>query len=505
MLRGFRKTRILVIICGPKSIVAPCEGVLRATHPAVPCVQWTEVINRVSPIDILSERFRLTLRPLYPLAILSFERADSIMKKTILLCIVSGFLGAMASEMIQNFEADQPVAAQEQPVPRDPTAIPAGPRQPNAFAPERKPQQRTTTGKADSTLPGTQIPAQPNPQGKTPPPVPLGALTAEEQVNIGVYETANRGVVNISTKSARTNSFFFAEAPAEGSGSGSVLDKKGHILTNYHVIDGAQSIEVTLATGNTFDADVVGHDLTNDIAVLKIDAPTEELYPLVLGESGNLRVGQRVFAIGNPFGLERTLTVGILSSLNRSLPSRRGHHFMKSIIQVDAAMNPGNSGGPLIDSGGRVIGMNTAIASKTGQNTGVGFAIPVNRIKRIVPELIAHGRVARAELGLTQVMVTERGLLVAAVTEDGPAEKAGLQGFRIVRKREQRGPFVYETRSVDRSAADLITHLDGEPVSSVEELLRMVEEKKPGQQVELTVIRDNSPRRIRVTLGEGAS
>jgi len=271
------------------------------------------------------------------------------------------------------------------------------------------------------------------------------------------------------------------------------------------VVDGAQEIEVTLASGNTFPAKLVGHDLTDDVAVLKINAPVEELKPVVLGESGELRVGQRVFAIGNPFGLERTLTIGIVSSLNRSLSSRRAHHFMKSMIQVDAAMNPGNSGGPLIDSGGRMIGMNTAIASKTGQNTGVGFAIPVNRLKRIVPELITHGRIARAELGVTQVMETERGLIVAAVADDGPAAQAGLQGFKIVRKRQQRGPFVYETQSVDRNSADLITHVNGQPIRKVEELLGQVEEKRPGEQVELTIVRANKPIKIRVTLGDGAS
>jgi S1-C subfamily serine protease len=335
--------------------------------------------------------------------------------------------------------------------------------------------------------------------------VARGALTVEEQVNIAVYETSNRGVVNIDTKGTRTDGFFFTETPTEGSGSGSVLDKQGHILTNFHVVDGAQSIEVTLASGNTFPAQLLGHDLTDDVAVLKVSAPAEELHPVVLGESGELKVGQRVFAIGNPFGLERTLTVGIVSSLNRSLPSRRGHHFMKSMIQVDAAMNPGNSGGPLIDSSGRVIGMNTAIASKTGQNTGVGFAIPVNRIRRIVPELIAHGHVARAELGVSQVMVTERGLLVAAVADDGPAAKAGLQGFKVVRKRQQRGPFVYETQTVDRNSADLITHVDGQAIRTVEDLLGLVEEKRPGQQVELTIIRANQPLKLKVTLGDGES
>jgi S1-C subfamily serine protease len=408
------------------------------------------------------------------------------MKKTILLCVLSAAIGMGLAEMVRQFEPNQPAAAQEQPGKAKLTFAPGTVNPPAPRA----------------TLKAPQEPLPELGEGK---PVPLGALTPEERVNIAVYETVNRGVVNINTKSVRNDGFFFGESATEGSGSGSVIDMQGHILTNFHVVDGAQQIEATLASGNTYPAKLIGHDLTDDIAVLKIDAPAAELHPIVLGESGALRVGQKVFAIGNPFGLERTLTIGILSSLNRSLSSRRAHHYMKTMIQVDAAMNPGNSGGPLIDSGARMIGMNTAIASKTGQNTGVGFAIPVNRLKRIVPELISHGRVARAELGITQVMVTERGLLVAAVADDGPAAKAGLQGFRIVRKREQRGPFVYETQSVDRNSADLITHVEGKPIQTVEDLLGLVEEKQPGQELELTVIRANKPMRVRVKLGDGES
>ena len=411
------------------------------------------------------------------------------MQKTVVLCLLSASLGVLLSEAWRTLDPPRPAAAQERVAQQSPLSRTPAKAVPQPLgAPANRPV----------------APKQPPPE-LAQRPIPLGELTHEERVNISVYDTVNRGVVNINTRTVRASGFFFNEYASEGSGSGSVIDRQGHVLTNFHVVDGAQSIDVTLASGNTFPAKLVGHDLTDDVAVLKIEAPAVELHPVELGESGALRVGQRVFAIGNPFGLERTLTVGIVSSLNRSLSSRRAHHYMKSMIQVDAAMNPGNSGGPLIDSSGRMIGMNTAIASKTGQNTGVGFAIPVNRLKRIVPELLAHGRVARAELGVTQVMTTERGLLVAAVADDGPAAKAGLQGFRIVRKREQRGPFVYETQSVDRSSADLITHVDGQPIRAVEDLLSLVEEKKPGEQVELTIVRANKQVKLRVTLGDGAS
>jgi S1-C subfamily serine protease len=330
-------------------------------------------------------------------------------------------------------------------------------------------------------------------------------LTPEERTNISVYESANRGVVNIDTKSVRRDSFFFVEVPSSGSGSGSVLDRAGHILTNFHVVDDAQQIEVTLASGNSYRARLVGRDATNDIAVLKIDAPPEELHPLELGDSTPLRIGQKVYAIGNPFGLERTLTVGIVSSLNRSLPSRLGRRIMKSIIQVDAAMNPGNSGGPLLDTAGRVIGMNTAIASKTGQNTGVGFAIPANRIKRVVPELIRTGHVVRAELGVTRVLETERGLLVATVAPGSAAEQAGLKGFRVVRRQERNGPFVYETQAIDRSQADLIVAINGQPITAVEDLLNLIDEQRPGDEVQVRVIRAGKAVDVSVRLGASES
>jgi S1-C subfamily serine protease len=328
----------------------------------------------------------------------------------------------------------------------------------------------------------------------------LSEFTPEERVNIWVYERVNRGVVHIMTKAASGDSFFSLEEPAEGSGSGSVLDQQGHILTNFHVIEGASAIRVTLFDGQSYDASLVGRDAANDVAVLKIDAPRDLLFPIELGDSSTLRVGQRVFAIGNPFGLERTLTVGTLSSLNRRLPSRTGRD-MKSIIQVDAALNRGNSGGPLLNSRGLLIGMNTAIASSTGENTGVGFSIPVNTVKRVVPQLIERGRVIRPVIGIASVFESKQGLVVIELVPGGPAERAGLRGFRLMRKKERRGPFVYERQYVDREYADIIVAAEGKPVRTGDELMDLVESKKPGDRLVVRVLREGRELDVAVVLG----
>jgi S1-C subfamily serine protease len=325
--------------------------------------------------------------------------------------------------------------------------------------------------------------------------------TPEERTNIAVYDRVNRSVVNITTKIPRVD-FFFALEPAEGAGSGSVLDHDGHILTNYHVIEGAKEVRVTLFNGETFDAALMGADPVFDIAVLRINAPGHILFPVEFGDSANLRVGQKVYAIGNPFGLERTMTIGIISSLNRSLPSRSGR-TMKSIIQIDAALNQGNSGGPLLDSRGRLIGMNTAIASPTGANTGVGFALPVNNIQRVVPQLIERGRVVRPDLGITRVYQTEVGLVIATLAEGGPAERAGLRGFRIVRQQKRRGPFVYEETKVDRAYADLIVAVDGQRIKNADDLLSAIERRRPGEEMLMTVVREGREVNVGVVLGAG--
>ena len=336
-----------------------------------------------------------------------------------------------------------------------------------------------------------------SPQDAKPAATPGQDLTAEEVVNVAVYENCNRSVVNITTQGVRANNFFLMEMPAHGSGSGVVLDQAGHILTNYHVVEDAGQVEVTLFDGQSFPANIIGADPINDLAVLKIDAAKKVLFPITFGDSSNLQVGMKVFAIGNPFGLERTMTTGIIASLNRSLQIR-GNRSIRSIIQIDADINPGNSGGPLLNARGQLIGLNTAIASQNGQSAGVGFAIPVNLAKRVVPELIEHGRVIRPDIGIQRVYETEKGLLIARLAPGGPAEKAGLRGPKVVRNR--RGVFIVE--SIDRSAADLIVAVDGKPVKSTDDFLRYIEAQKIGDQVELTVIRDGRRVVVPVTLGQ---
>ncbi len=326
-------------------------------------------------------------------------------------------------------------------------------------------------------------------------------FTTAEQINIRVYERANRGVVHITTKAAQAD-FYWNLTPSSGSGSGAILDRAGHILTNYHVIEDARSVTVTLFDGETYEAQIVGTDQTNDVAVLLIDAPAASLFPIELGQSTNLKVGQRIYAIGNPFGLDRTLTIGIISSLNRTLPSP-SRRMMKQIIQIDAALNPGNSGGPLLDRNARLIGMNTAIASRTRENTGVGFSIPVNTIRRVVPQLIEHGEVVRPDIGITSVQQRRRGLLVVAVSRNGPAAKAGLQGFRLVRRQRREGFVVIERTYVDKSKADLILRIDGKPVLTADDLMTIVESKQPGNVVPVVVEREGREMTVKVTLGTG--
>ena len=315
------------------------------------------------------------------------------------------------------------------------------------------------------------------------------AFTPEEQTNIAVYEAVNRSVVNINTKATVPTGLFLLEVPSEGAGSGIVLDKQGHVLTNFHVVEGAKEIQVLLFDGSGHNATVVGIDPATDVAVLKVDAPPDLLQPVEFGSSSDLKVGQRVFAIGNPFGLERTLTTGIISSLNRSLPTRTGR-TIKSIIQTDAAINPGNSGGPLLDSGSRLIGVNTAIASRTGQSSGVGFAIPVGTVARIVPQLIRQGKVIRPDAGIARVYQSDAGLVVATLTPGGPAERAGIRGFKVIRERRRQGPFTVETERVDRRGADLIIAVAGQGVRNADDFLSAVESKNPGDQVLITVQRE---------------
>jgi S1-C subfamily serine protease len=328
-------------------------------------------------------------------------------------------------------------------------------------------------------------------------------LTPEERVNVSVYEACNRSAVNIDTRTVHGVGLFMQEITSEGEASGTVIDRQGHVLTNYHVVEDAREIHVTLYNSQTYSASLVGVDPATDVAVLKIDAPPDTLFPVVFGNSSELLVGQRVYAIGNPFGLERTLTTGIISNLNRSLPGRSSSRALRSLIQIDAAINPGSSGGPLLDTKARMIGMNTAIASKTGENAGVGFAIPVNTIARVVPQLIRSGRVSRPDLGITRVYETEYGLLIAGLEPGGAGEKAGLRGPQIVRRRKRQGPIVYEYQTLDRTAADLIVAADGQPIHSADDLLTIADNKKPGEVLVITVVRDKQRLDVPVRLQSG--
>jgi S1-C subfamily serine protease len=325
------------------------------------------------------------------------------------------------------------------------------------------------------------------------------AMTAEEAVNVSVYERANRSVVNISTTTLRPESLFIS-TEVEGNGSGIVLDQSGRILTNHHVIKGSKKVTVTIFNGDAYPATLVGQDADNDIAVLQINAPQNVLFPVPWGDSSNLRVGQHVIAIGNPFGFERTMTTGIISSLNRQLPSKTKHRF-HSLIQVDAALNQGNSGGPLLNSRGELIGMNTAIATRSGDNAGIGFSIPINTIKRVVAQLVATGRVVRPTIGILQVFETDRGLLVVNVTPGGPAEQAGVQGSRLTRRKNRIGVLAIEQDVVDHSQSDLIVGIDGKVVKQSDDLLGVIEAKKPGDQVVLTVVRNSQSLQIPIVLG----
>jgi S1-C subfamily serine protease len=393
------------------------------------------------------------------------------MKKKVLFCIISAGLGAVLALVLTN----------------PPDIV----RRTDAQEPFRRPQVASAAQpRAEITIPKTS---------PDEPPAGDEDLTPEERVNIAVYEKVNRSVVNIDTRSVRSDGFFFLEVPTHGAGSGVVLDQQAHILTNYHVVEDARAIQVTLFDGKSYEASLVGADPPNDVAILKIDAPAEKLFPVEFGDSTRLRVGQRAYAIGNPFGLDRTLSVGVISSLNRPLKTRRVD--FKQLIQIDADINPGNSGGPLLDSGGRMIGLNTVIATAgTAQSAGVGFAIPINTITRILPELIERGRVVRADIGILSVYRTGEGLLIAELAPDAAAQRAGLKGPRLVVRETHQGPITRIYRYVDRSAADLIVGVDGQRVRTVDDFLAIIESKKPGDEVTVNIIREGRRADVRVKL-----
>ena len=327
-------------------------------------------------------------------------------------------------------------------------------------------------------------------------------FSSEEQVNIGVYENGNQSVVNINTK-ANLDQLWFLGGPQteEGSGSGWVFDQEGHIITNHHVIEGSDVVSVTLANqDNPFSARVVGSDPQNDIAIIKIDAPRDLLVPVTIGDSNTLRVGQKIFAIGNPFGLERTMTVGIVSSLERTLRSKAGR-LIKNIIQLDAALNQGNSGGPLLDSDGKLVGMNTAIATLTGENTGVGFAVPANTIRRVIPQLLQFGEVRRASLGIDMFWKADRGLGVARTEQYGPAYEAGIQGLKMKREVIRVGNRLFQVEEPDRSSADRILAINDMDINSTDDLQEALDQFKPGESVEITIMRQQQQLKVPLTLG----
>ena len=329
-------------------------------------------------------------------------------------------------------------------------------------------------------------------------------ILTEEKVGILVYQKRNRSIVNVDTEMVRQGPYPFSEIHGEGRGSGIVLTKDGVILTNFHVVDGADSVTITLFNGEAYTAALIGKDPNTDIALLKISAPEEDLFPVEFGDSSQILIGQVVYAIGNPFGIDRTLTRGIVSNLNRTIDSPKQHRQIKGVVQIDAAINPGNSGGALFDSRGRMIGMNTAIASQVGQNSGVGFATPVNTIWRIANILLAEGKVNRGDIGIVQVTEVDGGLVPALIDNEGPADRAGLRGGKVALVvSNQHGMRVQSVQRIPpRGGVDVIIGVNGQPVRTGEEFISLVEEHMPGEKVVLNIIRDGKQRELPVVLGQ---
>jgi S1-C subfamily serine protease len=324
--------------------------------------------------------------------------------------------------------------------------------------------------------------------------VPAGAAsrTAEEQKTIDLYKRANQAVVFITTRSYVVDPFaFFDEVkPQEGTGTGTIIDvDKGLVITNLHVIESALqsggSVEIMLANGQSAKAGLVGSDPESDIAVLQVSNMPKGISGIPYGDSALLEVGQRVLAIGNPFGLYRSLTSGIISSLDRSMKTPRGA-VLKNLIQTDAAINPGNSGGPLLDADGRLIGINTAILSQSGDSAGVGFAVPINSIRRIIPELLSTGKVRRARLGW-QLVDTDQGPMVLRVQADSSAERAGIRPIERVFSSSQSGSAFIQKflRNIDE--ADLIFAVDDQRVRNRDEVEDRIRKVKRGEAVSLTL------------------
>jgi len=332
------------------------------------------------------------------------------------------------------------------------------------------------------------------PEGKPRPVTPAPAeLGPDERATTAVFERATKSVVFIANTAIQRDfwSLDIMEVP-QGSGSGFIWNQQGHIVTNFHVIYGANSIKVTLADRTEYQAKVVGADPDHDLAVLQIQVPDNQLEPLAIGSSHDLRAGQKVLAIGNPFGLDHTLTTGVVSALGRTIKSM-SNRTIEGVIQTDAAINPGNSGGPLLDSAGRLIGVNTQIVSPSGAYAGIGFAVPVDTVNRIVPELIKHGKLIRPGLGVSLVPDTMakrwgiKGLIIGKVTRGGPADRAGLKGVR-------------ETMAGRIQLGDIILSVAGKPMNTVDDLMDVMEEHKVGDHVNVEILRGKRQEKVSVTL-----
>jgi S1-C subfamily serine protease len=332
----------------------------------------------------------------------------------------------------------------------------------------------------------------------------LSAYTEDERINITIYEQLNAGVVNITTETVAINWFLEPVPQAGGSGSGSIINTRGYVLTNNHVIENANKVFINLADGSQFEGTIVGTDPENDIAVLKFDPPRGmELQVIPFGSSDNLMVGQKVLAIGNPFALERTLTVGIVSGLGRPIQNS-ANHIIKNMIQTDASINPGNSGGPLLNTQGQMIGINTMIYSPSGGSVGIGFAVPINTAKRVVAEIIEFGKVRRGWIDATVVQLfpslvryaqlpVNQGLLVSRTRRGGLAEKAGL--------RQGSEPVQYG-RSVIYLGGDIITSVNGMEIKNLADLYSALEDNKPGETVRVIVNRGGTSHTMSITLAD---